>query len=245
MSKNQRLQDAIRQAGRTIEDVAGEVGADPKTVGRWVTTGRLPRPASRRALADVLGIPPAVLWPEAGAPASGATELVGIYASRRELSPATVASLLKETESQVDIVAYAALWLWDTVPHFGELLCQKLADGVGVRVCLGDPTSDAVRLRGEEESLGGDGMASRCRLALSYAASVGEGGGDVLRTTEATLYNSIYRFDDDLLVNTHFLGNPASDSPVLYLHHKTDGGVVSTVLNTIDRVWDQAQPLAG
>lgn len=244
MGKNQVLYDAIRQAGRRVEDIAHEVGADPKTVERWVSTGRIPRPSSRRALSDVLGIPSAVLWPEASAPASGATELVGVYATRRELSPAIVASLLSDARENVDILAYAALWLWDTVPHFADALADKIAAGVRVRVCLGDPDSDAVKLRGEEEGVGADGMASRCRLALSYAAPLCRAQADAVRTTGATLYNSVFRFDDQALVNIHFLGNPAGDSPVLHLRHRSDEGVVATAIRSLERVWEAAQPVS-
>jgi hypothetical protein len=244
MGKNPRLRDAIRQAGRTVEDLADEVGADPKTVERWITTGRVPRPMSRQALSELLGIPTAVLWPEAQAVATGISELIGVYATRRELSPATVGSLISECSESIDVLAFAALWLWDTVPRFAEQLAEKLSQGVRVRVCLGDPDSDAVRLRGEEEGIGGEGMASRCRLALAYATSIHRVDPEAVRTSGATLYSSVFRFDDEVLVNAHFLGNAAGESPVWHLRRSGEGTIVPTVIRSFEHAWERAQPVA-
>jgi transcriptional regulator with XRE-family HTH domain len=132
MARNQRLHDAIRQNGHRLTDLADEVGADPKTVERWISTGRLPRPAARRRLADLLGVPESVLWPDAPGVAYGTSELVGIYNTRRELPPATVGSLLDTAKRHVDVLAYAALWLWDTVPDFAERLAMKSDAGTDV-----------------------------------------------------------------------------------------------------------------
>ena len=242
MSRNQRLHDAIRQSGRRFDDVAEEVGADAKTVERWITTGRLPRPASRQKLAEVLGVPESVLWPDALGVAYGTTELVGIYTTRRELSPATVGSLLDAAKDHVDVLAYAALWLWDTVPDFAERVARKIGEGVSVRICLGGPDSEAVRLRGQEEGVDG-GMASRCRLAAGYAGVIQRADDGAVRISGATLYSSIFRFDDEVLVNGHFWGNPASESPVFHYRRDQDRGIASNAIRSFERVWEGAQPL--
>ena len=114
----------------------------------------------------MLAVPESVLWPDAPGVAYGVSELVGIYTTRVELSPATVASLLDAAEQHVDVLAYAALWLWDSVPDFAGRVAAKMSRGTKVRLCLGDPECDAVGLRGQEEGVG-DGIASRCRLAAS------------------------------------------------------------------------------
>lgn len=243
MARNERLHDAIRHSGRRLADVADEVGTDPKTVERWVTTGRLPRPASRQKLAEVLAVPESVLWPGAPGAAYGASELVGIYTTRVELSPATVGSLLDSAERHIDVLAYAALWLWDSVPDFAGRVAEKASAGVNVRLCLGDPECDAVALRGQEEGVG-DGMAGRCRLAATYASTVQRADAGAVRTTSATLYSSVFRFDDEVLVNTHFWGSPASDAPVLHLRRRDDRGMASNALRSFERVWESAQPLS-
>lgn len=242
MARNQRLHDAIRQSGRRLDDIAEEVGADPKTVGRWITTGRLPRPAVRQKIAQLVGVPEAVLWPDAPGVAYGTSELVGIRTTRRELPPATVAALLDGAESHIDVLAYAGLWLWDTVPGFAETAQVKIARGAAVRICLGDPESQAVLLRGEEEGIDA-ALAGRCRLAATYARPIHYVDDGTVRLSGATLYASILRFDDDVLLNTHLWGNPAGDSPVFHFHRDTDHGIAASAIRSFERVWAAAQPL--
>jgi transcriptional regulator with XRE-family HTH domain len=243
MARNQRLHDAIRQNGHRLGDIADEVGADPKTVQRWITMGRLPRPAARRKAAEVLGVPESVLWPDAPGVAYGTSELVGLYTTRQELAPASIRAMLDAAECQVDVLAYAALWLWDTVPAFAEHLAQKVVGGTAVRVCLGDPDSAAVELRGREEG-DRDGMASRCRIAANYAKPIHRADSGAVRLSAATLYNSLFRFDDEVLVNSHFWGNPAAASPVYHYRRQGDHGIAATAIRSFERVWEAAQPLS-
>ena len=53
------------------------------------------------------------------------------------------------------------------------------------------------------------------------------------------------KYDDELLANTHFWGNPAAESPVFHLRSRRDGGIAANLLRSFERVWDRAQPLAG
>ncbi len=243
MSRNQRLHDAIRQSAKRVEDIAEAVGVDTKTVGRWITTGRLPRPAIRQRLAQLLGVPEAVLWPDAPGVAYGTSELIGIYTTRRELPPATVGSLLDGADHYIDVLAYAALWLWDTVPAISDRLQLKIARGASVRICLGDPDSQAVLRRGQEEGVNGD-LAGRCRLAARYTKPIQHVDNDAVRVSAATLYASIFRFDDQLLLNTHLYGNAASDSPVFHFRRQDDDGIAADAIRSFERVWQAAQPLS-
>lgn len=242
MARNQRLYDAIRESGKRLKDVADAVDTDAKTVERWITTGRLPRLAARRKVSELLGVPESVLWPDAPGVAYGTSELVGIYPTRKELPAATVSSMLEAARQHVDVLAYAALWLWDTVPQFADRIVQKISDGAEVRICLGDPRSDSVALRGQEENAG-DGMASRCRIAANYATPIQRANPEAVRQSGATLYNSIFRFDEEVLVNSHFWGNPAADSPVFHFRRHGDNGIAANAIRSFERVWAAAQPL--
>ncbi len=243
MARNQRLADAIQTSGRRVEEFAGELGVDPKTVERWVSTGRVPRPTYRHRAEKTLSVPAPLLWPSAAGPARGIEELAGAYATRNELAPATVASLLDAATEHIDVLAFAAMWLWDNVPRFTERLMAKDKAGVQVRICLGDPASEAVSLRGQEEGID-DGMQARCHLALSYAASLLEQAPKTVRISGSTLYASIFRFDDELLVNTHLFGTPAANSPVLHLRSTGGGPIALNVMNSFERVWGQARPVS-
>ena len=160
------------------------------------------------------------------------------------MAPATVRSLLASAHDEIDVLAYGGLWLWDAVPKFAETLAAKLVSGCRVRVCLGDPESEAVRTRGDEEGIG-DGMAARCRLAMAYSKPVVEKDPGAVRIAGKTLYASIFRFDDELLVNVHLWGQPANASPVLHLRKQSEDGVAANVIGSFERVWATAVPLAG
>ncbi len=62
---NQRLRDALLRNGMTTEDAAGRAGVDPKTVERWITTGRTPYPKHRHKIATLLREAESYLWPDA------------------------------------------------------------------------------------------------------------------------------------------------------------------------------------
>jgi len=217
MSRNQRLADALVRKGLTPGQLAVEIGHNPKTVERWVSGGQVPYPRAREVLARVLDAPVALLFPDVASSFSGSDELVGLC-------------------------AYAATWLWDSIPGFADLLAERSAAGVAVRVCLGDPASEAVRLRGVEEGIG-DSMAGRCRLAISYAGPLVSAVPEAVRLTQTTLYASIFRFDDEVLSNFHLFGNAAAASPVLHLRRRTNAGMAANVLRSFEAVWAQAAPL--
>jgi hypothetical protein len=65
-----------------------------------------------------------------------------------------------------------------------------------------------------------------------------------LRLHTTTLYNSIYRLDGDLLVNTHAYGFPAAQSPVLHLRRLAGGSLFDHYQASFERVWAQARPVA-
>ncbi|MEU1601712.1 helix-turn-helix transcriptional regulator [Micromonospora matsumotoense] len=61
---NEVLRVAMAERGETVESLAHQVGVDPKTAGRWLSSGRVPHPLTRVAVAGILGREPAELWPE-------------------------------------------------------------------------------------------------------------------------------------------------------------------------------------
>jgi transcriptional regulator with XRE-family HTH domain len=241
MAKNQRLADALVRKGLTAGQLAVEIGHNPKTVERWVSGGQVPYPRSREMLARVLDAPVALLFPELASSFSGTDELVGLYATRAEVPASLIVTLASEATRHIDLCAYAATWLWDSIPGFAGVLAERSAAGAEVRVCLGDPESEAVRVRGVDEGIG-DAMAGRCRLAISYAAPLVSAVPGAVRLTPATLYASIFRFDDEVLANFHLFGNPAAASPVLHLRRRRETGIAGSVLRSFDAVWAQAEP---
>lgn len=66
--------------------------------------------------------------------------------------------------------------------------------------------------------------------------------GVQLRLHDTILYNSIYRADDELLVNTHAYGCHASHAPVFHLCLTREDGMAATYLESFERVWASARP---
>lgn len=66
--------------------------------------------------------------------------------------------------------------------------------------------------------------------------------GVEFRLHRTVLYSSIYQADDQVLINTHIYKFPASQAPVLHLRRVVGGDMVTTYLESFDRVWDGAIP---
>ncbi|MEO3817761.1 helix-turn-helix transcriptional regulator [Plantactinospora sp. B24E8] len=62
---NEAVRRAMAELGETAESLAEKLGVDSKTVGRWVSPGRIPQPRHRTAAAEALGRDVEELWPEA------------------------------------------------------------------------------------------------------------------------------------------------------------------------------------
>jgi hypothetical protein len=101
----------------------------------------------------------------------------------------------------------------------------------------GDPAADAVATRDREERLGGT-LAHKIRSSLTYYQDTAEAGACEIRLHSCTLYASLFRYYDDILVNPHAWGEPASANPTLHLR-KLDGGQLGAhCMDSFERVWD-------
>jgi hypothetical protein len=83
-------------------------------------------------------------------------------------------------------------------------------------------------------------MPAKIRNALALYAPLREVKNIEIRLHRAVLYNSIYRADDQLMVNQHAYGLPAAHSPVFCLRKTEVGDMVDAYLGSFERVWAQA-----
>jgi hypothetical protein len=244
---NERLRRAIQHAGLRLEDIAEHVEIDVKTAERWITKGRVPHARNRARTAELLSVDELDLWPEAAQGRDGRSasdgEVLRIYAQRGSVPSERWSELLETTTERLDLLAHAGLFLPDSRSDFASVVRQKAEAGVQVRLLYGDPDGDAVALRGSEEGIG-DGLAARIRLVLTYMREAIECPGVAVRLHDTTLYNSVYRYDDELLVNSHAYGTPAGNSPVLHLRRLPGGRLFDHYMASFERVWEFARPLA-
>lgn len=240
---NESLRQAMLRARLREDDVAAHLGVDPKTVRRWLS-GRVPYPSSRVALADLVGMDEADLWPDAGGPLSGQSrpeEFGAIYPHRWAIPRDVWKYFFESAVHEIGMLAYSALFLAEDAGLL-DIIADKASRGVRVRIALGDPDCAAVAQRGQEEGIG-DAIAAKVRNALTlYRPLLGNGHIEI-RLHEAVLYNSIYRADDQLFVNQHAYGIPAAHSPVFCYRESGSGGIATTNLDSFERVWMSAKSM--
>ncbi|BCJ74497.1 transcriptional regulator [Catellatospora sp. IY07-71] len=236
---NDRLRDAMMRKGLTPAILAEKIGVDPKTVERWMTQDRTPYPRHRREISVQLGESERYLWPEALSPERATqvarSEVVQLHPRRSAVPDDLWHRLLDQAQERIGILVYAGVFLVEQRPRLVETLKAKAAAGVTIEILLGDPTSTEIDLRSKEESTDGV-MAAKIRQVMRYYERVRDVPGISVRFHNTTLYNSIYRFDDDMLVNTHVYGFPAPHAPVLQLRRLAGGDLFDTYLESFDKV---------
>ena len=240
---NERLRSALHQAGLTTHQLAEAVEVDPKTVERWLSNGRLPHQRHRAQASTTLNVDEAYLWPELldsdRVRATSQAELIALYPNRGAVPGDMWRRLVDVAKSNIDILVYSGLFLIDSHPDLPGQLIKRAEDGLATRLLYGDPDSEIVASRGIEEGIG-ENLAARIRLSLTYLQPVQQVPGIELRQHHSILYNSIYRFDDEMLVNTHVLGSPAGKNPVLHIQRLPGGRLFEHYLESFDKVWISA-----
>jgi transcriptional regulator with XRE-family HTH domain len=237
---NEPLRRALLRARLREDDVAARLGVDPKTVRRWLT-GRIPYASNRAALADLVGVDEADLWPGAEGPLAvrpRPEELGAIYPHRWSVPREVWTRFFASAEREIGILAYSALFIAEDAGIL-HILADKGRAGITVRIALGDPESPPVAERGKEEGIG-DAMPAKIRNALALYSPLHGVENVEIRLHRTVLYNSIYRSDDQLLVNQHVYGIPAAHSPVLALRKSANGEMARTYLGAFERVWAEA-----
>jgi len=185
------------------------------------------------------------LWPDAlpsdRAAAISQSEIVQVFPCRASVPADLWRRLLDGASEQIGVLVYAGLFLPEQHPRLNALLRKKGDAGARVRILLGDPDSPLVATRGRDEGIG-EAMASKIRNSLVHYAPLRNASGVEVNLHATTLYNSMYWFDDDLLVNTHVYGLPAGHAPVLHLRRLSAGDLFDTYAESFERVWAQSRP---
>jgi transcriptional regulator with XRE-family HTH domain len=244
MTANERLRSTLTSSAYTQQQLAEEVGIDPKTVERWVTKGRLPHRRTAIRAARLLGVSASWLWPELDKDRSPVShsEVVAYYPHRSEVPKTLWMDVLESAEEQVTLLAYASLFLPEENPEAIDLLRQKASHGVPVRIALGDPDSAEAELRGREERLY-DALPARIRMALTYYRPVVGVPGLEFHLHRTTLYNSIFRYDDEMLINTHVYGMYGYMAPILHLRRVEGGTLFDMYARSFELVWAESYPI--
>jgi transcriptional regulator with XRE-family HTH domain len=225
--------------GMSVETLAEHVGASVKSVRRWLDGVSVPYPKTRYQVAAAVREDESWLWPDAVDAASLAgAELVASWPRRSDVPAPLWTELLRDAQRNVDLLAFAGLFLVEDHPDWIPLLRARAAAGARVRLLLGDPHGRQLASRDTEARIGG---AVAGRVAAVLAAYQPLTDQVEIRLHDTPLYNSIYRFDDHLLINTHVYGILAAYTPVLRLR-RVDGAYVNTYLESFEQAWASARP---
>lgn len=241
---NERLGDALLRNGMTPQRVAQALDVDRKTVERWVTTGRTPYKKYRHAIAAMVRETENYLWPEAFASDKaaeiGGSEVVKIYPHRHTVPRELWTRLFESATHTIEILVYAALFLTDD-PTLLKQLRQKAESGATIRLLFGDPTSAELVRRSQSEGIGKSAIAAKSRNTLAFFSPLADIEGVHIKCHGTTLYNSIYRFDEEMLVNAHIYGFMAGHAPILHLRQLSAGDMFQTYAESFETVWSQGK----
>ncbi|MEV0382815.1 XRE family transcriptional regulator [Nonomuraea sp. NPDC050643] len=241
---NDHLRQALNNARLQPVDVAAHLAVDPKTVARWLA-GRTPHPRHRWAVADLLHLDEADLWPHlAEQHRTIPDEVQAVYPHRWAVPQTAWRQLLQSATHRIDILTYSGLFLAEDTGLL-HVIADRARAGVRTRILLGDPGASQVATRGVDEGLGPEVMAARTRNALVLYGHLSGVNNVEIRTHQTVLYNSIYRADDDLLINAHAYGTPAAQAPVIHLRILGPSAAATTYLDSLESVWASAKPWIG
>ncbi|MGH3516706.1 MAG: XRE family transcriptional regulator [Haloechinothrix sp.] len=244
---NDELRSAMIQRGVTVEQLARECEVDPKTVGRWISTGRTPHPRHRRTVATTLRVPVGQLWPTAAnrdpylRPSSRSPDIDSTYADRASVPRDTWPRLLRSASSNIDILVFSGTFLTQTNPSIAGRLIERASDGAQVRLCFGDPSGAAVKSRDQEEGLHHT-LGAKIRASLSYFTKLVDTANCEVRLHDTTLYAGIFRYDDQAIINPHIWGRPASANPAIHVRRIGNDCTFDKYMGSFNAVWQRATP---
>jgi phosphatidylserine/phosphatidylglycerophosphate/cardiolipin synthase-like enzyme len=223
---NEVLCRALIRARLTDEDVAARLEVDPKTVRRWLQ-GRVPHFRHRWAIAMLVDMDEADLWPQLRSASSRPAEVVAVYSRRDLVPPQMWLRLINSARHEAGILADSDFLLSDDAAALAAL-AEQAQSGVRVRICLADMGSDAP----EPETRDAGRSLAHCILA---AAGIAE-----FRVAQVREYNSICYADEQFLVGQHVFGRSAGQSPMLHLRGGAGAELTAAYLAGFENIWSCA-----
>lgn len=234
-----RLRAAMLRAHLDPAALATAVGVDVKTVTRWLS-GRIPHQRTRLAVADALGETEADLWPQTRpdqAPGAEVTaEVVAAYAHRADVPHHVWAALLTGATKQIDLLGYAYPFLLELLPNTMQIIADKATDGARVRLAFAEPDCPHVAERDALEQIGGT-LPGRIRNALNFCEPLHDVAGVEIGLHTVHLYNSVFRFDHQMIVTPHLYRARGYQHPALHLRELSPHGIFAVHADQFEQIW--------
>jgi len=241
--KNIALAQAMKRAGLSAAQLAKQVLVDPKTVNNWINHGSIPRRETQMAVAKILGCQIHDLWSDQAPPTSYAlSEIVNAWGHRCESPKDFWWGLFEDAKTHVELLGYAMQFLHEDHKDFVTLLKDKASDGCQVRIIMADPQSSAASDRDHEEDLRG-GLIARIKTSLTYFEPVIGTANIEIRLQSFPMYNSIFRFDGEMLVTPHLCHDPGRLAPLLHVRQGSEEGIFQRYLESFDYVFEASRAI--
>ena len=241
---NERLRATLLESDYDQRSLADDLGLDHKSVQRWVTRDITPRRSTAHRAAKLLGVSPSWLWPDLETDRESAShaEIVTLYPHRSEVPRHLWLDLLTGAAEGSGFTRMQAFSCPRTTRTPSPLSGARSRSGLDIRIMMADPDSPECVKRGIEERLF-DAIPARVRMALAYYAPLAGIPGIEFRLQAETLYNSIFIYDDEMLINQHVYGMYGYMAPILHLRRMEGGDFFDMYASSFERVWEVSSPI--
>lgn len=247
MLSNEKLRGAMRAAAIDPDQLAEHVGVDAKTIGRWLA-GRTPYPRHRTLVAELLGVQPHQLWPDADLPPARTEpdggELVAVYTRADDPGAPDGRTLLEAAVGEIDLLDFTLADLLHD-PEIIRLLAAKTAGGCHIRILVSAPDSAYLAVTAGEQAQPAKltvlpQMAFDAERTIGFLQPLLAAGAVEARTFVAGRFNSIVRCDGRMLVTLHLWGTEPRHAPLLHLQRHGDDGIFDRFAAHYDAIWHEA-----
>jgi hypothetical protein len=184
------------------------------------------------------------LWPAARhsrASGGGSGEILASYPYRSDVSTSAWWDLIDRAQHHIDLLGYTLYFLPLDNPRLIQTLANKCANGCRVRAAIASPESRHVADRDTEEGLALT-LAVRIKTSLQYFAPLMGCDGFELRYQDVPLYNSVFRFDEDMFVTPHLYATPGASAPLLHLRRLGPDGLFTRFATHFEAIWATTTP---
>jgi hypothetical protein len=231
------ISQAARELKRGSREPLPEVDSLVRAWKRWERgsePSRLYRPLLMSLFAD----------PDTDDDSSHEREFVDVYSERSAVPRETWLGLINGANERIDVLAFAATFFHQLTVRVGDMFAAAAGRGAQVRLCFAHPESAALAIReAEERLLDASQLATKARTSLGYYRALVEREGCEVRLHRATVYASLFRFDDVLMTNPHIYGGPASANPLMQLG--SESTLFSAYAESFEAVWQSATAWTG
>jgi len=134
------------------------------------------------------------------------------------------------------------LFIPEQHPRLTQMIEEKCANGLRVRIALADPDGAEVAARDGLEGLGGT-LPGRVRSTVRHLEPLLCSIGVEIRYHDIPLYNALYRFDDQMLITPYLYKLHGYQHPLLHLKRLGPAGLFEGYAQQFEAIWTESRPV--